>query len=137
MITRIVDTAHTLAVRHAEGDHSDLDAARRATLRGLEIDETSEVLYRDWTNVEWGARNTSGIRKAIARLQQVARAYKSRWNLSPNSPSTLSCPNLRGAAGTDPTWAIGDPASRGCFTLATDTLIGRLVVGTATARSRS
>lgn len=75
MISRIVDTAHTLAVRHTEGDHPDLDAARRAALRGLEIDETSEVLYRDWMNIEWGAGNTAGVRKAIARLQQVARTY--------------------------------------------------------------
>lgn len=55
MISRIVDTAHTLAVRHTEGDQPDLDAARRAALRGLEIDETAEVLYRDWMNIEWGA----------------------------------------------------------------------------------
>ncbi|MEU5561457.1 LysM peptidoglycan-binding domain-containing protein [Streptomyces globisporus] len=75
MISRIVDTAHTLAVRHTEGDHPDLDAARRAALRGLEIDETAEVLYRDWMNIEWGAGNAAGIRKAIARLQQVARTY--------------------------------------------------------------
>ncbi|MFD8118639.1 hypothetical protein [Streptomyces microflavus] len=75
MISRIVDTAHTLAVRHTEGDQPDLDAARRAALRGLEIDETSEVLYRDWMNIEWGAGNTAGVRKAIARLQQVARTY--------------------------------------------------------------
>ncbi|MFD6798620.1 hypothetical protein [Streptomyces cyaneofuscatus] len=75
MISRIVDTAHTLAVRHTEGDHPDLDAARRAALRGLEIDETSEVLYRDWMNIEWGAGNTAGVRKAIARLHQVARTY--------------------------------------------------------------
>ncbi|MFJ2154335.1 hypothetical protein ACIOHB_37015 [Streptomyces microflavus] len=75
MISRIVDTAHTLAVRHTEGDHPDLDAARSAALRGLEIDETSEVLYRDWMNIEWGAGNTAGVRKAIARLHQVAQTY--------------------------------------------------------------
>ncbi|WP_331736037.1 hypothetical protein OG333_38000 (plasmid) [Streptomyces anulatus] len=75
MISRIIDTAHTLAVRHTEGDQPDLDAARRAALRGLEIDETAEVLYRDWMNIEWGAGNTAGVRKAIARLQQVARTY--------------------------------------------------------------
>ncbi|MGW0545391.1 AfsR/SARP family transcriptional regulator [Streptomyces griseoincarnatus] len=75
MISRVVDTAHTLAVRHTDGDRPDLDAARRAALRGLEIDETSEVLYRDWMNIEWGAGNTAGVRKAVARLQQVARTY--------------------------------------------------------------
>ncbi|MFI9018676.1 bacterial transcriptional activator domain-containing protein [Streptomyces griseus] len=71
MISRITDTAHTLAVRHTEGDQPDLDAARRAALCGLEIDETAEVLYRDWMNIEWRAGNTAGVRKAIARLQQV------------------------------------------------------------------
>ncbi|MFC9189319.1 hypothetical protein [Streptomyces cyaneofuscatus] len=26
-------------------------------------------------NIEWGAGNTAGVRKAIARLQQIARTY--------------------------------------------------------------
>ncbi|MGW3835803.1 hypothetical protein [Streptomyces microflavus] len=88
MISRIVDTAHTLAVRHTEGDHPDLDAARRAALRGLEIDETSEVLYRDWMNIEWGAGNTAGVRKAITRLQQIAPT-----GLPPHAPggTDLTC----------------------------------------------
>ncbi|MEU3707292.1 hypothetical protein AB0E82_33985 [Streptomyces anulatus] len=33
MTSRIIDTAHTLALRHTEGDQPDLDAARRAALR--------------------------------------------------------------------------------------------------------
>ncbi|MFD8801540.1 hypothetical protein [Streptomyces atroolivaceus] len=50
-----------------------MDAARHAVLRGLDIDETSEVLYRDWMGIEWATGNTTGVRKAISRLQQVTR----------------------------------------------------------------
>jgi hypothetical protein len=55
MLSRIVDVAHTLAARHTDGDNPDLDAARHAALRGLDIDETAEVLYRDWMTIEWAA----------------------------------------------------------------------------------
>jgi hypothetical protein len=75
MLSRIVDVAHTLAAWHTDGDTPDLDAARHAALRGLDIDETAEVLYRDWMTIEWAAENTAGIRKAVARVQQVARSY--------------------------------------------------------------
>jgi len=75
IVSRIVDVAHTLAAWHTDGDTPDLDAARHAALRGLDIDETAEVLYRDWMTIEWAAENTSGIRKAVARVQQVARSY--------------------------------------------------------------
>ncbi|CAO0828615.1 ANTAR domain-containing protein OS=Streptomyces microflavus OX=1919 GN=Smic_78950 PE=4 SV=1 [Streptomyces microflavus] len=110
MISRIVDTAHTLAVRHTEGDHPDLDAARRAALRGLEIDETAEVLYRDWMNIEWGAANTAGVRKAITRLHQIARVTTSPSNPSPNNSSTSSCPtgpppHTEGGTDLTCTWA--------------------------------
>lgn len=75
MLSRIVDVAHTLAAWHAESDAPDLDAARQAALRGLDIDETAEVLYRDWMHIEWAAGNTAGVRKAVARVQQVTRFY--------------------------------------------------------------
>ncbi|MCW2874808.1 LysM peptidoglycan-binding domain-containing protein, partial [Actinacidiphila oryziradicis] len=75
MLSRIVDVAHTLATWHTEGDAPDLDAARQAVLRGLDIDETAEVLYRDWMNIEWAAGNTAGVRKAVSRVQQVTRSY--------------------------------------------------------------
>ncbi|WP_127361592.1 bacterial transcriptional activator domain-containing protein [Actinacidiphila soli] len=75
MLSRIVDVAHTLAAWHTDGDNPDLDAARHAALRGLDIDETAEVLYRDWMTIEWAAENTTGVRKAVARVQQVARTY--------------------------------------------------------------
>ncbi|MCX4515951.1 LysM peptidoglycan-binding domain-containing protein [Streptomyces sp. NBC_01619] len=75
MLSRIIDVAHTLATWHADGDHPDLDAARQAALRGLDIDETAEVLYRDWMHIEWTAQNTTGVRKAVARVQQITRTY--------------------------------------------------------------
>ncbi|MET7621934.1 LysM peptidoglycan-binding domain-containing protein [Streptomyces sp. NPDC005408] len=74
MHSRIVDVAHTLATWHAESDTPDLDAARQAALRGLDIDETAEVLYRDWMHIEWAAGNTPGVRRAVARVQQVTRS---------------------------------------------------------------
>ncbi|MFE9968233.1 LysM peptidoglycan-binding domain-containing protein [Streptomyces sp. NPDC005525] len=75
MLSRIVDAAHTLASWHAHSDTPDMDAARHAVLRGLDIEETAEVLYRDWMHIEWAVGNTTGVRKAIARVQQVARTY--------------------------------------------------------------
>jgi hypothetical protein len=61
--------------RDGSRDSPGLDAARHAALRGLDVDETAEVLYRDWMTIEWAAENTAGIRKAVARVQQVARSY--------------------------------------------------------------
>ncbi|MFF1560972.1 LysM peptidoglycan-binding domain-containing protein [Streptomyces sp. NPDC058279] len=75
MLSRITDTAHTLARWHTDGDTPDLDAARRTVLHALDIEETSEVLYRDLLNIEWAADNHSAIRKTVARLQQMARTY--------------------------------------------------------------
>ncbi|MFD8984646.1 bacterial transcriptional activator domain-containing protein, partial [Streptomyces sp. NPDC059564] len=75
MLSRITDTAHTLARWHTDGDTPDLDAARRTVLQALDIEETSEVLYRDLLHIEWAADNHHAIRKTIARLQQMARTY--------------------------------------------------------------
>lgn len=75
MLSRIIDVAHTLATWHTDQENPDLDAARHAVLRGLDIDETAEVLYRDWMMIEWAAGNTTGIRKAVARAQHIAHTY--------------------------------------------------------------
>ncbi|MEU1623130.1 LysM peptidoglycan-binding domain-containing protein [Streptomyces sp. NPDC005722] len=75
MLSRIVDVVHTLAAWHCAGDTPDWDAARGAVLRGLDIDETAEVLYRDWIAIEQAAGNHSGARKAVARVTEVTRAY--------------------------------------------------------------
>ncbi len=75
MLSRITDTAHTLARWHTDGNNPDLDAARRTVLRALDIEETSEVLYRDLLHIEWAANNQAAIRSTVARLQQIAHAY--------------------------------------------------------------
>ncbi|MFE5488966.1 LysM peptidoglycan-binding domain-containing protein [Streptomyces virginiae] len=75
MLSRITDTAHTLARWHTDGDTPDLDAARRTVLHALDIEETSEVLYRDLLHIEWAAGNPAAVRRTVARLQQMARIY--------------------------------------------------------------
>ncbi|WP_043194645.1 LysM peptidoglycan-binding domain-containing protein [Streptomyces sp. NRRL F-2664] len=75
MLSRITDIAHTLARWHADGDTPDLDAARRTVLHALDIEETSEVLYRDLLHIEWAAGSPAAVRRTVARLQQMARTY--------------------------------------------------------------
>lgn len=74
MITRIVDVAHTVATyRTAPGPHQDLTLARRAVTTGLEADETSELLYRDYFRIEHAAGNRSAVHTAMIRLQKINR----------------------------------------------------------------
>lgn len=75
MLSRITDTAHTLARWHADGVLPDLDAARRTVHKGLDVEETSEVLYRDLLTIEWAAGNDAAVRRTVARIQQMARTY--------------------------------------------------------------
>ncbi|MET8288352.1 hypothetical protein ABZV80_24285 [Streptomyces sp. NPDC005132] len=75
MITRIIDVAHTVATyRTPAGPHHDLTAARRAVASGLDVDNTAELLYRDWLRIEYAAGNRQGLHTAITRVQQVNRA---------------------------------------------------------------
>ncbi|MGQ4344068.1 LysM peptidoglycan-binding domain-containing protein [Streptomyces sp. SAS_275] len=75
MITRIIDVAHTVAtLRTHEGPHLDLDGARSAIRTGLDVDETAELLYRDWLIVENRAGNRAALHTTITRIQQVAQA---------------------------------------------------------------
>ncbi|MEV0981990.1 bacterial transcriptional activator domain-containing protein [Streptomyces sp. NPDC049915] len=75
MITRITDVAHTVATyRLRVGPHRDLSAARQAVATGLDVDESAELLYRDWMRIEHAAGNRSGLHIAITRVQQVNRA---------------------------------------------------------------
>ncbi|MEV6048659.1 LysM peptidoglycan-binding domain-containing protein [Streptomyces xanthochromogenes] len=84
MITRIVDVAHTVATwRLAPGPHHDLGAARQAIATGLEVDETAEIIYRDWLRIEHAAGNRPGLFTASTRVQQV-----SRDNRCPLDPET-------------------------------------------------
>ncbi|WP_328457560.1 LysM peptidoglycan-binding domain-containing protein [Streptomyces sp. NBC_00386] len=75
MTTRIIDVAHAVATyRTQKGLHHDLGAARKAIVTGLDVDETAELLYRDWLIIEWTAGNRPGLRTVITRIQQVAQA---------------------------------------------------------------
>ncbi|KRD17958.1 LysM peptidoglycan-binding domain-containing protein [Streptomyces sp. Root264] len=75
MITRIIDVAHTVAThRTATGAHHDLSAARAAVTTGLTVDDTAELLYRDWFRIEHASGNRQGLHTAITRVQQVNRA---------------------------------------------------------------
>ncbi|MBL1109391.1 LysM peptidoglycan-binding domain-containing protein [Streptomyces sp. 5-8] len=75
MVTRIIDVAHTVATyRTPAGPHHDLSAARHAVATGLEVDDTAELLYRDWFRIEYAAGNRQGLLIAISRVQQVNRA---------------------------------------------------------------
>ncbi|MBO4260240.1 LysM peptidoglycan-binding domain-containing protein [Streptomyces griseorubiginosus] len=74
MVTRIIDVAHTVATyRTPHGPHHDLSAARRAVATGLDVDDTSELLYRDWLKIEHAAGNRHGLHTAISRVQQINR----------------------------------------------------------------
>ncbi|MGW0770772.1 LysM peptidoglycan-binding domain-containing protein [Streptomyces sp. NPDC002676] len=75
MITRIIDVAHTVATyRTPAGPHHDLNAARQAVATGLDVDDSAELLYRDWMRLEAARGNRSGLHTAITRVQQVNRA---------------------------------------------------------------
>ncbi|MFE4582918.1 hypothetical protein [Streptomyces chartreusis] len=75
MITRIIDIAHTVAThRTATGRHHNLSAARQAIVTGLDVDDTAELLYRDWLRIEHAAGNRQGLHTAITRVQQVNHA---------------------------------------------------------------
>ncbi|WP_435260370.1 LysM peptidoglycan-binding domain-containing protein [Streptomyces sp. 1222.5] len=75
MVTRIIDVAHTVATyRTPAGPHHDLSAARQAVATALDVDDTAELLYRDWLRIEHAAGNRQGLHMAISRVQQVNRA---------------------------------------------------------------
>ncbi|MFE9769740.1 hypothetical protein ACFYPC_35350 [Streptomyces sp. NPDC005808] len=75
MITRIIDVAHTVAAyRTPAGPHQDLSVARQAVATGLDVDDTAELLYRDWLRIEYAAGNRQGLHTAITRVQQVNRS---------------------------------------------------------------
>ncbi|MFG2794167.1 hypothetical protein [Streptomyces sp. NPDC048419] len=75
MITRIIDIAHTVATyRTPTGPQHDLGAARQAVATGLQVDDTAELLYRDWMRLEAARGNRTGLHTAITRIQHVNRA---------------------------------------------------------------
>jgi hypothetical protein len=71
MLVRITDVAHTLATWHRTAPHPDLTAARRAVTRGLDIDDSAEILYQDWMLIEDQAGNHNGVNAAYETLRKV------------------------------------------------------------------
>jgi hypothetical protein len=85
MITRITDVTHTVATyRTPAGPHHDLTAARHAVATGLDVDDTAELLYRDWMRIEHAAGNRHGLHTAITRLQHANRTL----DCSPETETT-------------------------------------------------
>ncbi|MFF9244598.1 hypothetical protein ACF1AY_35605 [Streptomyces sp. NPDC014776] len=96
MITRIIDVAHTAATyRIPPGPHHDLNAARQAVLTGLDVDDTAELLYRDWMRIEHTASNRSGLHTAITRVQQINHTLD--CSLEPETEQLIN--NLLGQQG--------------------------------------
>ncbi|WP_433573696.1 LysM peptidoglycan-binding domain-containing protein [Streptomyces sp. CA-251247] len=88
IVSRIVDVTHTLATWHTHRPNPDLDAARHVVLRGLDIDETAEVLYRDWIHIEQTAGNTAGALKAAATVQEITQSYD--ISMEPRTEQTIA-----------------------------------------------
>ncbi|MGV9567726.1 hypothetical protein [Streptomyces sp. NPDC003480] len=41
---------------------------------GLDVDDTAELLYRDWMRIEHAAGNRSGLHTAVTRIQRINQA---------------------------------------------------------------
>ncbi|MFI9248059.1 hypothetical protein ACIGXF_37115 [Streptomyces sp. NPDC053086] len=97
MVTRIIDVAHTVATyRTPAGPHHDLSVARQAVATGLDVDDTAELLYRDWLRIEYAAGNRQGLHMAISRVQQINRAL----DCSLEMETTQLINELLGGSGT-------------------------------------
>ncbi|MDH6130633.1 hypothetical protein P3T39_007635, partial [Kitasatospora sp. GP82] len=77
MVSRIIDTAHTVAVLRTRDDILDVDSARDAIRLGLDVEPTAEALYRDWMRIEHRANNTSGVLTVVDQVRQMARSWDS------------------------------------------------------------
>ncbi|RVU15120.1 LysM peptidoglycan-binding domain-containing protein [Streptomyces antnestii] len=71
MLVRITDVAHTLATWHRTAPRPDLTAARRTVTRGLDIDDSAEILYQDWMLIEDQAGNRAGVSAAYETLRGI------------------------------------------------------------------
>lgn len=69
MISRIVDIAHTLGLWRLQQHQP--EAARRALAIGLDVEPTSELLYRGLLRAEYQAGNRVGIIAAADRLAEL------------------------------------------------------------------
>ncbi|WP_037599537.1 BTAD domain-containing putative transcriptional regulator [Streptacidiphilus rugosus] len=72
MVSRIVDTAHTIArYRTTTGHHQQ---ARAAIAKGIDIHPSAELLYRDWIALEAIDGSRADVQRVISRLQEELRA---------------------------------------------------------------
>ncbi|WP_305965225.1 hypothetical protein [Streptomyces sp. IMTB 2501] len=78
------------------GRHHDLDAARQAVSTGLDVDDSAELLHRDWMRLEAARGNRSGLHTAITRVQQTNRAL----DCSPETATTDVINKLLSRPGT-------------------------------------
>ncbi|MFD5552198.1 hypothetical protein ACFWJQ_36380, partial [Streptomyces goshikiensis] len=95
MLSRITDTAHALARWQTDSTRPDLDAARHTVHKGLEVEETSEVLYRDLLTIEWAAGNTAAIRRTVTASSRWHEHTTSPSKTPPKTLSPWSCPGSR------------------------------------------
>jgi len=71
MVSRIVDVAHTTAVRHITAGH--WDPARAAISKGLHVEPTAELLYRDWITLEARRGDRAALGRVISDLNRSLR----------------------------------------------------------------
>lgn len=71
MISRIVDVAHAAAVRHIAAGH--WDPARTAISKGLHVEPTAELLYRDWITLEARRGDRAALGRVISDLGRALR----------------------------------------------------------------
>ncbi|WP_331727365.1 LysM peptidoglycan-binding domain-containing protein (plasmid) [Kitasatospora sp. NBC_00374] len=86
MISRIVDTAARVAELRTSDEVLDIDAARAAIGKGLNVEPSAEQLYRAWMRIEHRAGNPAAVREVIARVRKMA----SDWQFSTLQPETLA-----------------------------------------------
>ncbi|WP_199921482.1 bacterial transcriptional activator domain-containing protein [Streptomyces bicolor] len=97
MITRIIHVAHTIAhYRTPAGPHHNLTKARQAIATGLDVDDTTEPLYRDWIRIEHTAGNRQGLHTAITRLQHANRALDCSLEIDDSRSAGVLIPEAGG-----------------------------------------
>jgi DNA-binding SARP family transcriptional activator len=74
MIDSIVDVAHTLADAYQKA--GELQAARRAAMRGLQADPVSEILYRDLLRTEYRGGNLAAVQETADKLAALAASLE-------------------------------------------------------------
>ena len=96
MVSRIVDTAHTIArYRTATGHYAE---ARDAIAKGIDVAPTAEMLYRDWIALEAACGSLAEVQRVSSRLQDELRALDVEMDLSTENLIEQVFQRLRGSA---------------------------------------